>query len=322
MDCLESLAFEELESREINIENASESTCSWVLHHQCFQRWREQHRSLLWIKGKPGSGKSTLIKHISQNINVENTKNPAAAFTLSFFFHARGSDLQKTRLGLFRSLLYQTLDNFPGSAPRMLKTFNKRFKVTRSNPAWEPGELKEFLMEALRNVLGHHSIRILVDALDECGESEAVKLAEDFHEILQTASSSDGALNICFSCRHYPIVDILAGLTICVEDENFQDIEAYTYNRLEVLGIKDISIAQTLVDKAAGVFQWVSLVINQIVRLKRQRGGTQKDIQTRIKVVPSDLQVSSQARIYLLSMNNTIAHQSVEIMAFNMPQEL
>lgn len=291
MDCLRSLYFQELESREVNIDHAADNTCGWLLRHDHFRKWLGAQKSLLWIKGKPGSGKSTLMKHTLRNIDKCLPSNSKDTLQFSFFFHARGSELQRTRIGLFRSLLYQILDTIPSSVPALVETFQKRSKASGSQIRWELGELQDFLASALQNALQQYNIQIFVDALDECGESEAVRLAEDFHRLLENAPNSGMTLGICFSCRHYPIVDVLAGITICVEDENFRDIESYTHNRLCLLGINESPFAQILVEKASGVFQWVSLVIDQIIRLKRQRGGTQKEVEAKIKEVPSDLQV-------------------------------
>lgn len=75
-----------------------------------YQDWLDtakspDHHGLLWIKGKPGSGKSTLMNFIVANAH----KMKGDVVIISFFFNARGEDLEKSTLGMYRSLLYQLL---------------------------------------------------------------------------------------------------------------------------------------------------------------------------------------------------------------------
>jgi hypothetical protein len=62
---VESLSFDRIEARENTIKRALETTCGWLLTSPKYQQWlnstsfSNQH-GLLWIKGKPGVGKSTL----------------------------------------------------------------------------------------------------------------------------------------------------------------------------------------------------------------------------------------------------------------------
>src|SRR2546421_2677588 len=72
-----------------------------------------------------------------------------------------------------------------------------------------------------------YSIRIYVDALDECGDGVARELVEYFPRL-----TSKATLHICFSCRHYPIMTLEHGLTVCVEDGNHHDIVIYVRGKL------------------------------------------------------------------------------------------
>lgn len=73
---LQSLAFREQHEREDMLEPAS-GTCEWVFSHPCFVSWIREHRGLLWIRGNPGSGKSTVMKRILENRRADagKTKN-------------------------------------------------------------------------------------------------------------------------------------------------------------------------------------------------------------------------------------------------------
>ncbi|RKL15953.1 hypothetical protein BFJ63_vAg16098 [Fusarium oxysporum f. sp. narcissi] len=111
-----------MNSRSLDIDAATEGTYDWLLRHQKFMSWASCDQGLLWIKGKPGSGKSTLLQYLLNHMMaIFNTGE--VALILSFFFHGRGSELQRTPSSLFRSLLYQLLRQFPEALTDLIATF-------------------------------------------------------------------------------------------------------------------------------------------------------------------------------------------------------
>lgn len=64
---LEALTFDEREDRLATIGKAHEDTCQWLFERDEYKAWRDPdkrsiHHGFFWIKGKPGTGKSTLMK--------------------------------------------------------------------------------------------------------------------------------------------------------------------------------------------------------------------------------------------------------------------
>jgi hypothetical protein len=178
-----------MEDRQDNVSHASANTCAWLFEHAAFQEWLHQSRGLLWIVGKPGAGKSTLLKYALENItNVEPTTIPNKVLIISFFFHGYGTKLQKTPLGFFRSILYQLLSKVPSLLPDLIQTFKKRCD-TKGNLDeywnWSLGELQDIFETSLLKVLGKYSIRIFVDALNECEEEAAIGLVRKFQNLFK-----------------------------------------------------------------------------------------------------------------------------------------
>ena len=68
-----------------------------------------EYHDVLWIKGKPGTEKLTLIKFALANAR-ETIKDRRV---ISFFFNARGEDLEKSIIGTYQSLLLQLLEWLP-----------------------------------------------------------------------------------------------------------------------------------------------------------------------------------------------------------------
>jgi hypothetical protein len=232
------------------------------LKNTVFQHWRNRHdlqnnNGLLWIKGKPGAGKSTLMKYILKQSKETFFKDQVIA---AYFFNARGTDLEKTPIGMLRSLVYQLIDQDRGACERFLVNFRDKLKKhPQGQWDWGRGELEEYLsVEANRT--HPKPIILLIDALDECGERE-VQNVVTFLESLSTDAVQAGIdLRICLSSRHYPLVSIRKCLELIVEQiqEHDDDIKVYIRDRL--IERTDEVEAQIL-SKARGIFMWVVLVV-------------------------------------------------------------
>jgi type II secretory ATPase GspE/PulE/Tfp pilus assembly ATPase PilB-like protein len=84
---LQSLTFERMDARLLNITNALPQTCRWFFKEKEFDMWItrngiEDNHGFLWIKGKPGSGKSTImkvaVKTVKENI-LEISSSPISS---------------------------------------------------------------------------------------------------------------------------------------------------------------------------------------------------------------------------------------------------
>lgn len=97
--CLQSLSFRNLDTRLEAINPPLVYTCTWLLEDREFRRWWnnqevQQQKRMLWIKGKAGVGKSTLMKTAFEH--VYSKAQPLPCLTAGFFFNARGHALEKS----------------------------------------------------------------------------------------------------------------------------------------------------------------------------------------------------------------------------------
>lgn len=129
---LDSLRFDQVDARYATIKKAHAKTCKWLLKKPEYLNWLDpnkldEHHGLLWIKGKPGTGKSTLMKFALDNAR----KVKKDKIIISFFFNARGGDLEKSTIGMYRSILLQLLVRLPVPQdifdPLGLATWNGNF---------------------------------------------------------------------------------------------------------------------------------------------------------------------------------------------------
>jgi ATPase subunit of ABC transporter with duplicated ATPase domains len=127
-EILQELHFETQTERYEAVHDAHAKTFGWIFQkkseetlYDCFVTWLESGEDLYWINGKAGSGKSTLMRYICDN---PRTKEHLLAWsgddklvTADFYFWNIGNRLQKSQLGLLRSLLYQVLEHVPDLIP-------------------------------------------------------------------------------------------------------------------------------------------------------------------------------------------------------------
>lgn len=240
-------------------------------------------------------GKSTLMKYLlEQAITESHPKN--TPLIASFFFHGRGSPLQKSVLGLFRSLLHQLLDQHPESLSVFTTIFKKKCDGEGTYGLkweWHQAELQHHLQGFISSLTNTRPVRIYVDALDECGEGAARGLVKFFQRLISGSTHPEfTSLNICFSCRYYPIVSLDSGLAVRVERENLNDIITYVRRELAE-GNVDEGEAQLLekeiVRRAAGVFQWVVVVTSAVLELSWE-GRDVDELLEKVRDTPEQLE--------------------------------
>jgi hypothetical protein len=129
-DILQSLRFPLMVDREEEIHQAERATFEWIYRDprsedmpwDNFAEWLQHGDNLYWITGKPGSGKSTLMKYLFCNIrsidHLRRWSNGEELVVAGFFLWNSGGDLQKTQNGLLRSLLHQCLARHRELIPR------------------------------------------------------------------------------------------------------------------------------------------------------------------------------------------------------------
>lgn len=146
--------------------------------------------------------------------------------------------------------------------------------------------MQAFLKSSLPRILKRFPVILFIDALDECGEQSAVELIEYLKHLLKSLPSTDSRFGVCFSCRHYPILELEGGSAILLDTENHADITTYIQARFSAH--PDAYVARLISDRAQGVFMWAHIVLERVLRLMRQ-GESRGEIETEIKRTPQTL---------------------------------
>ncbi|KAM0264307.1 hypothetical protein ACHAQJ_000797 [Trichoderma viride] len=267
------LKFEQIDSRQSNIKAAYTTTCKWFLKSPEYLDWIDSkklgdHRGFLWLSGKPGAGKSTIMKFAYTRMKRTLHVGDAA---VSFFFNARGDDLERSTTGMYRSLLLQLLERFSD-----LEQICDDANFTPDNDSCPPTlDVIQTLFRKAISMLGQRSLTCFIDAVDECDELQVRDMVTFFEELGQQAIKDRIELRICFSSRHYPYIFIRHGLRLTLEDQkgHEDDVEKYLQGSLRAgPGPLAKEVQAQIIQKAAGVFMWAVLVVD-ILNKEFSRGG-------------------------------------------------
>ena len=283
---LEALTFDEREDRLATIGKAHGETCQWLFERDEYKAWRDPdkrhlHHGFFWIKGKPGTGKSTIMK-CAYNRGLNEFSDDVI---LSFFFNARGAQLQKSTEGMYRSLLCQLLERMPQLAASLPRRDCERLQ----KPGWPIELLKDVLQEALL-LVNSARLTCYVDALDECQDEDARGMIEFFDMLGTSAANANVSVYILLSSRHYPQIHIPKCQQLILErqSDHGSDIIRYIESKLEIGSSATArDIKSTLLRKASGVFLWVVLVVQILNEHKRR--GLVHELKQRADDIPKDL---------------------------------
>ncbi|ETS75351.1 hypothetical protein PFICI_12295 [Pestalotiopsis fici W106-1] len=277
----------ELSERHEAIEARAMHTFEWIFENDEleFTKWLRSGDKLYWIQGKPGSGKSTLMKFIYNDPRtralLDNWKNSERPIVASFFFHHRGSVLQKSIDGLLRSILAQILRQ----QPRLADIFNsaieelvsvsfplkeQALKTKLQSHAWKQSELWKMLCQILGQKLVKLDICFFFDALDEYdGTPDVIK--EFLSDLNQASSSGLTNLKICFSSRSWESFKISFSkhTNFSIHEHTTNDIQAYCYQTLESLeAVAELlgPLVPEITETASGVFLWARLALRDLIQ--------------------------------------------------------
>jgi ankyrin repeat protein len=286
---MKSLMFAQMDARQMTISTAHAKTCTWLLETTQYRDWMDttkkgEHHGFLWLKGNAGTGKSTLMKFAWAK--VRSTMDDRVI--LSYFFNARGEDMEKSTTGTYQSLLLQLLEHLPDLQDVFNSLGIATSNISRSHH-WNVESLKSMLQLAIQS-LGNSSVVCFIDALDECEVAQIRDMVHFLERTSDLAMAGNVNFQVCFSSRHYPHITMRHGLELVLEREegHTQDIASYVQTELRI-GYSNIAqqIRVELQEKASGIFLWVVIVVS-ILNKESDRGQVHA-LQQKLKEIPSDL---------------------------------
>jgi hypothetical protein len=135
----------------------------WALQTSEFQQWRSTgDRSVLWIKGDPGKGKTMLLCGLIDELEQSSGRMPV----LSYFFCQATDRRADNATAVLRALIYMFVHQWPSLASHFQAKHD-----TAGKALFEDVNAWVALADNLRSILEDPLLDgayIIVDALDEC----------------------------------------------------------------------------------------------------------------------------------------------------------
>lgn len=302
---LKGLKFQEIGDRSERIADAHQETFQWIFHEpreskwSSFVEWLSGDQNLYWVTGKPGSGKSTLMKYIIVDERTCDNLNKWAdgkeLVLSSFYFWNSGTQMQMSREGLLRTLLHSSLlkcrDVIPAVFPEQLETYMMFGTLAMRNSWLELAKaFRRFLAVASRD----RKLALFIDGLDEFN-GEHTELITLIRNLLLPN------VKVCVSSRPWNVfADAYGGRpNLMLQDLTYPDIKDYVESKfLDNRGFADLnkldsefasSLTESVIAKADGVFLWVVLVVRSLLGGLTD-GDNRFDLEERLDSFPPDLE--------------------------------
>lgn len=310
------LEFEAFQARKAAIADSILQTYSWIFDREdtrpggealkwsCFPDWLEAPgQTTYWITGKPGSGKSTIMKYIQRNpalsIHLSKWAGHLPLLLTSYYAWNSGTTPQKSFKGLQRTLLCQALQLQPKLLPILAPRLWAFFRVTGAIPTrhnWLDWEIDESFKALLAESGKTLRLAIFIDGLDEFDipPREVVQIVNSI-----TSSSRDG-VKVCVASRPWVEFDDAyrdipqlemnlhtSGDMEIFVSESFRSCRAFA----ELKGIYPKQANQLLRDithKANGVFIWLRVVVEALVESATEGTGIM-ELQAILDSLPIDM---------------------------------
>jgi len=240
---LTTLDFAQRPARYDGIPDAHQKTFTWIFHTPAaselappradFSHWLRSGEGVFWIAGRPGSGKSALMKftadHALTREMLSEWAAPQSAYIGTHYFWSAGTDMQRSQEGLLRSLLFEIMRQVPSLVPVLCpQRWNGNIPPDPSQ--WRLRELQHAL--AAVKGLQHLPLRFcfFIDGLDEF-DGDHSEICETVTDLCESPN-----IKICVSSRPWNVFeDALGGddaHRLNVHDLTREDILNYAQARL------------------------------------------------------------------------------------------
>jgi NACHT domain-containing protein len=282
-EILRYLPHSHMNDRVDSIPNAHTKTFEWIFsdcewpeadprHTIRFAHWLREGHGAYWVSGKPGSGKSTLMKYVAGHQRTKEILSKWSkgrrAVLADYYFWIGGSQNQQTENDLMKRLLFQIFRSYPdlisGLFPMNVESWRREVKPST-----------KLLHEAFKNMFvlnGHQTcFCFFIDGLDEYNG--------DHHSLIEWIKelSRPPNVKVCVASRPWNCFEDAFGQNesqkLYMQHMSSDDIVIYTRDYLKEMirsdifslysNITDMLVSEVVI-RAQGVFLWVYLVMRSL----------------------------------------------------------
>ncbi|WKT54227.1 hypothetical protein QSH57_004811 [Fusarium oxysporum f. sp. vasinfectum] len=273
------------------VEERVEDTCLWFLKHEHFQRWLKQDSGPLLVTADPGCGKSVLAKYLIDHGLPQST-------TICYFFF-KDQDQDTVRQALC-ALLHQLFSQKSFLIDHAMAQFRKDGQGLINST--------ESLWKVLRNAIKDPQagpVIIVLDALDECAESEFTDLMRNVESQFRSDQLGYGKLKYLLTCRPYDqivskfrvLLDAFPNIHIPGEEESetiSQEVNHVITRRINQLAMEKrfstqikSHLEKRLQETTHRTYLWVYLVFDYLEKDDFKK--TLKGVETAVATLPRSI---------------------------------
>lgn len=258
-----------------------------------FVNWLKSGNDLYWISGKPGSGKSTLMKFLNSRPETKEylqSWKPEVK-VLAHYLWSAGSGMHNNTKGSWCSLLHQIL-SFSDELTDLLLMRDSSLQQKDNHTDWDIDDLARLTKEAIG--ASDQAYCIFIDGLDEICQADGPDDILNLVEELRLGKST----KICVSSRAEPTFKrrLATYPQISIHTLTLEDMTLFTRGLLDPNNFGTSSshaifrdnLVNELVSKAEGVFLWATLVARSL-RRGIENGDTYSKLKERLRNMPSGL---------------------------------
>lgn len=310
---LDTLSFDSRAVRHQAIPEAHPGTFTWALaaedkvddeeqrESQKLVRWLQQGEGIFWVTGRPGSGKSTFMKHIVDSPEtraaLSQWSSPSEPVIASHYFWIFGTPMQKSKEGLLRTLLFEIFRQNPALIKIVCRTRwdESDFSVSAASKPWSIAELRHVLDLVTSPGIGVRTC-FFIDGLDEYN-GDHLEVSEELVRLSKLRN-----IKCCISSRPWNVFHDAFGLdglqNLYLHNLTKRDIRQYVqdrlmphprWQRLVDQAERHTQLFEYITEKSHGVFLWVSLVTDRL-RSGLTNDDDLSDLSSRLARFPSDLE--------------------------------
>ncbi|KAF2014296.1 hypothetical protein BU24DRAFT_451385 [Aaosphaeria arxii CBS 175.79] len=325
-----SLQFQFMGTRHEQIHEAYKETFEWVFNASglpesdprsriTYSSWLAGGEGIYWITGKPGSGKSTLMKFLQSHAEttrlLEIWAGPSRLVRANFYFWNAGTSMQKSLQGLLQSLLSAILKDSPDLIKVLCKDqWGDGHISTEKSRSWSLRKLKACFERIMALETLPAKFYFHIDGLDEY-DGDHFEVIDIVRQLSQCPMIKICVSSRPWNCFHQTIGKGNAGV-IYLHELTQKDIQkfaaesiiAYTGDRYTT---DHEHLIRDITKRAQGVFLWVRVVVKSL------RDGITNDdpvslLRERLNQLPADLEelyeviIKSVDPVYRKSMAYTL----------------
>ena len=273
---LSSLDFPGMADRHYNITDAASNTFKWPFEDGPIATWLKEGSGLFWVRGKAGSGKSTLMKSIMADRRtlkfLEMWAKGKRLVVADHYFWMLGSPPQRSYQGMLQTLVHRVFAHDKSFVPIGCPGRCNPSSLLAKMP-WSTNELFDCLSTLVKETDACYCF--FIDGLDEyCPQEEHHKLISRLKELVSHTN-----VKVCVSSRDWTIFANAFGQSeqqIRLEDLTRDDMRDFVDTELRASeqeagrhyfsdqSPKALDLIEEISFRAEGVFMWTYLVLSSM----------------------------------------------------------